>query len=84
MRAEPTCWDLIEFLDDYGSGQLPAGQRQAFDAHLAECPSCDRYTKGYLETVRLARASEGHGKRTLLDAPEELIRAVLSSRGRSS
>jgi len=85
MKAELTCRELVEFLDDYLSGQLHSGRREAFDSHLAECPSCERYTRTYLAAMRIVRLAVGCGRDPVPDdVPEELVQAVLSARGRAS
>lgn len=83
--AELTCRELVQFLDDYLSGVLPSQRRAAFDSHLAECPSCENYTRTYLEAMRIAKQAFGWGSEGVpADVPEELVRAVLSAREESS
>ncbi len=57
---------------------MPAGRRQAFDAHRAECVSCDSYTKTYLAATRIATAAF-EAEPSPADVPEELVRAILST-----
>jgi len=81
MRPQLTCRDFVEFLAEYLSGDLPAEQRAAFDAHLASCPSCVSYSKTYLEAMRVAKAAFGCPDGPLsAEVPEELIQAVLKAR----
>ena len=49
------CRELIEFLMDYVSGELPGGQREEFEKHLRVCPSCVAYVKTYQEAVALGK-----------------------------
>ena len=51
-----TCREFVDFLMAYLEGELPASQRDAFDAHMRVCVSCVHYLEGYRETVRLGRA----------------------------
>jgi anti-sigma factor RsiW len=76
------CREVIEFLDRYIDGELPAGQRREFDWHLRLCRSCRAYLKTYRETIRLEKivyadfgAGEGSG-----EVPEDLVAAILASR----
>jgi anti-sigma factor RsiW len=81
MPSELTCRDLVEFLAEYLSGELPAEQVASFDAHLARCPSCVTYSRTYLAAVRVAKAAFGCLDEPLSpDVPEELVQAVLSAR----
>jgi anti-sigma factor RsiW len=78
-----TCREFVDFLMAYEDGELPAAERAAFDAHIAECPDCVAYLESYRTTVAL-------GKRAFADqdaaagdhVPEELVTAVLAARGR--
>jgi len=76
-----TCRELTEFLDDYLSGVLPEEERQAFNHHLAQCPSCVAYMKTYETSVRLGKAVLGRSEEPLPgDLPEDLVRAILAIR----
>ena len=77
-----TCREFVEFLADYLAGALPPAQRDAFDGHLALCPSCVAYLNTYRQAIRLGHealrpADDELGEQ---DAPEELVRAVLEAR----
>jgi anti-sigma factor RsiW len=67
---------------DYLDGTLTPEQRHEVDRHLAVCPSCVEYIKGYQEAVKLGKTV----LRTTDDAaegvPEDLIKAVLAARKR--
>jgi anti-sigma factor RsiW len=41
------CRTCIEFLKDYISGALPAGERDVFEEHLRLCPPCVVYLRQY-------------------------------------
>jgi anti-sigma factor RsiW len=76
-----TCREVVEFLWQYHSGDLPDEERARFEAHLSRCVGCATYLRGYRETIRLTRVA-------LLDpdaavsarVPEELIQAILAAR----
>lgn len=76
-----SCRELIDFLIDYHSGELPPGQRAEFDRHLAICPPCVAYLKTYDATIRLGREAmqelQRHGEAAM---PEALVQAILASR----
>jgi anti-sigma factor RsiW len=51
-----SCQELVELVTDYLECALPAEQRARFDAHLSECPGCERYLEQMRATIALARA----------------------------
>ena len=76
-----TCRTFVEFLLDYQSGTLPDGQRDEFDLHLAACTACVNYMNSYMETIRLGKAAyPGPDEPAPVDAPEELVQAILHAR----
>lgn len=77
-----TCRELIDFLAEYLDDALPARQRIVFETHLLVCPACRDYLRTYKQSIHLARNSLCEIEGEVPDqAPEELIRAVLASRG---
>jgi anti-sigma factor RsiW len=78
-----TCRELVEFLNDYLSNELPPERQAEFEFHLAACPSCVAYMKTYRESVAL-------GRRVLCsmpdapveDVPPDLLQAILAARER--
>jgi anti-sigma factor RsiW len=74
-----TCQELVEFLANYLAGELDSDQRLVFERHLAECPECVTYLRGYAETVRLARDAYADD-RVPATVPEGLVRAILEAR----
>jgi len=76
------CREFTEFLHEYLSGNLPADERAAFDAHLAECPWCVAYLDSYQKTIQLEQAAfaAADDEPPPADAPEELIQAILHAR----
>ncbi len=74
-----TCEELITFLLDYLSQELPPGEEREFERHLAICPSCVAYLETYRQAVRLGKAA----LRKESDSPppelgSELVRAILA------
>jgi len=78
-----TCRELVEFLADYMAGELPAKVRRVFEAHLAECPECATYLRGYADAIRLARACAETDDAVPAEVPERLVRAILAARRRA-
>jgi anti-sigma factor RsiW len=56
---ELTCQELVELVTEYLDGALPPGERERFEAHVADCPGCDRYLAQMRTTITLARATGG-------------------------
>jgi anti-sigma factor RsiW len=52
-----TCCDLVESVADYLANDLRPRVRGRFETHLAACPDCVTYVRGYADTIRLARAA---------------------------
>jgi anti-sigma factor RsiW len=78
-----TCREFTDFLADYLDGDLALAERSRFDEHLAECPDCLVYLRGYEQTVRLGKALCRDDHDAVDDAvPEELVRAILAARTR--
>ena len=75
-----TCREFADFLLSYVDDELPPGTRAAFDAHLAGCPDCVRFLREYRETIAAAPAAFTGD--AFLEAPVDLVRAVLASRRR--
>ena len=78
MSDLPTCHEVIDFLDDYWSGELDPMRRNAFERHLALCPSCRHYLDSYRRTVEMER--EAFAEPELQDPPQELMEAILAIR----
>lgn len=72
-----TCRELIDFLDEYRSGELRPDEKTRFDEHLAVCPSCVAYLDQYGRAARLGREAFDDVAR---DAPPELLDAILKAR----
>ncbi len=78
-----TCRELIGFLHDYVSGELPPAERARLEAHLAECPECVAYLATYEATIALARlAFSGADDPVPDEVPDALVRAILAARAK--
>jgi len=78
------CREFTEFLHEYLFGDLPAQERAEFEKHLAECPWCVAYLDSYRKTILLEKRAFAADGPPPADAPEELIKAILSARPRKS
>jgi anti-sigma factor RsiW len=78
-RPYITCRELLDFLNLYLDGELPAGRRVEFDRHLAVCDPCRRYIREYRQTIAMGRAAFEPSDEPA-EAPEELVRAILRVR----
>jgi len=74
-----TCQQLIDFLADYQSEDLPAEQREVFEQHLKLCPPCLRYLETYATTVDLAKEVCRCEEDRPAEMPEKLVQAILSA-----
>lgn len=72
----PTCQELIAFLDDYCTGDLPAERVQGFEWHLSRCPSCVAYVASYRETIHLAQHATAVD---IEDIPPDVLTAILAT-----
>jgi anti-sigma factor RsiW len=81
-----TCRELADFIIGYLDGDLAADVREKFDRHLTRCPNCRRYLAAYETTVSLGRHAFDDRDATAdaTGAPDDLIKAILSSRSRST
>ena len=76
-----TCREFADFMNDYLSGELAPESRTRFDDHLARCPNCEKYLRGYEETVRLGKRAFEDEQATLPgDVPQQLIDGILAAR----
>jgi len=76
-----TCREFIDFINDYLTGELPAGVGAAFEGHIDRCRDCRSYLAQYRATVEAGKkafADETAGVPG--EVPEDLIRAILRSR----
>jgi anti-sigma factor RsiW len=78
-----TCRELVDFIADYLAGALAADVRSRFEAHLASCPECVTYLRGYEGTVELVRRLGAKDEAVPADVPEDLVQAILAARRRA-
>jgi predicted anti-sigma-YlaC factor YlaD len=50
---ELSCQEVVEILNDYLEGAIPAADRARIEQHLAECEGCDNYLEQLRTTIRL-------------------------------
>jgi anti-sigma factor RsiW len=81
VRQYLTCRELIDFLDRYVDGALPAPTAARFEEHLAVCPACVDYLHSYRETIRLAAGAWSDQAIATGEVPPELVAAILDARG---
>ncbi len=84
-RMYITCRELIEFLNLYLDGDLPADRVAEFERHLSVCDSCVNYIKTYQAAIALGKAAcRDWDAPAVKEFPEDLVGAVLSARRRES
>ena len=49
------CRDVLKLYGDHIENELPVTLRARVDAHIADCPECQEFTKSYNEVIALAR-----------------------------
>ena len=80
-RPYITCRELIEFLNAYLAGELPADRAVEFDRHLGVCPSCVAYIETYRQASALGRSAllRPDAPAAELGVPEDLVAGILAS-----
>ena len=76
-----SCQELVELVTDYLEGALAAEERARFDAHLGECPGCDRYVEQMRATIALVGVSAEHESRREVSGLLEAFRVWKVRRG---
>lgn len=80
-----TCREFVDFLMEYLSGELSVREQDEFERHLMECPDCSTYLRSYQETITLGKAVFADPNASVpKEVPEELVQAILASRGRGA
>ncbi len=75
------CRECTEFILRYLEGELPADEQALFERHMVACPPCERYLQQYRLTIRAGKTACAEVSAAAVGAlPEELIRAILTSR----
>ncbi len=78
-----TCREFEEFIADYLAGELPAARVRVFEWHLKLCRECRDYLRAYKTGLEIGKAALGPASAPVPDeVPEDLIKAILDSRGR--
>jgi len=72
------CRELIEFLDRYIDGELPASMTAKFEEHLALCAACVDYLHSYRGKIRLAGEAWRDAEIAIEDVPSGLIAATVA------
>jgi anti-sigma factor RsiW len=49
------CRDIVDLSLAYLEGTMDPGERQAFEAHIADCANCWRFLQTYRDTVALGQ-----------------------------
>jgi anti-sigma factor RsiW len=81
QRPYITCRQLIEFIADYLSNELPADQRAESERHLGVCPACVAYLQNYQATLSLEKAAfQDLDAAAPAELPEDLLRSILAAR----
>jgi anti-sigma factor RsiW len=75
------CSEFVDFLMGYLDDGLARSQREIFEAHMVDCPSCETFLETYRETIRLGKLclSDPEGP-VPAQVPEELVAAILAAR----
>lgn len=74
-----SCGELISFLFEYLSEDLPRERRLEFERHLVRCASCRDYLATYRETIVLARGALDPHEAALVELPDDLYTAILAA-----
>ena len=75
-----TCRQLIDQLDSYVDGSMPADARAEVDRHLAVCPDCVNYVNNYRQTIAMGKAVFRDTDAPVPnDVPEDLVKAIVST-----
>jgi anti-sigma factor RsiW len=75
-----TCREFVDFVMAYLDGELDAGERARFDAHLAVCPDCVRYLDQYRATVAAVQREGEEGDALPDGVPDDLVQAIIAAR----
>jgi len=73
-----TCREVIDFIEAFRTGELPAEQRREFQIHIDVCPPCVSFLDTYETTIKLEKCCRDDSAD--IEVPPELIKAILASR----
>ena len=77
-----TCVEFEGFLVDYLDDKLGPDERRKFELHLKICRECREYLAAYKASLEAARQGlSGETAPLPDDVPEDLVAAVIASRG---
>ena len=71
--AELSCQEVVEILDDYLAGAMPAAERDRLERHLAECEGCVNYLEQLRTTIHLT------GRLAAEEVPPQAMTALLGA-----
>lgn len=71
--TELSCQEVVEILDDYLAGGMPAADRGRLERHLEECDGCVNYLEQLRTTVRLT------GRLTEESVPPEALARLVGA-----
>ena len=78
-----TCREVVDFLDEYLSGQLEGARLEEFEYHLSSCPPCINYMESYRRAVLLGRQALRRSEDAPpAEVPDRLVEAILEARRR--
>ena len=77
--GQMTCEEFGDFMADYLDGTMDTGLRRRFEFHMEACPMCRGHMEEYRAAVELTRSSAADAP---VQAPQELINAILAARDR--
>ncbi len=82
MHRMITCREFEDFVLSYLDNELTGKQKSIFELHLRLCRECREYLAAYRRSMEIGRAVLPSPDDPLpADVPEDLITAILESRG---
>jgi len=76
-----SCEEFEEFIVEYLEGSLSPRQRSVFELHIKICRECREFLAAYQTSIESAKL-ELNNDQFIGDVPEDLITAILDSRGK--
>ncbi len=74
-----TCRELIDFIQAYLDGELPALKSAAFKFHLTLCRDCRNYLDSYRKTIEMSKLAMTPEEPVPADVPPDLVKAIRDS-----
>ena len=74
-----SCAEVISFLFEYLSEEIPQERRLEFERHLARCASCRDYLATYRETILVAQGAFELDEPAFVELPSDLYEAILAA-----